>query len=135
MADGTATKTKKKQANAFDIMKHVVAGSLPEYAKSYNITHGTAHAALEMLRQMPKVKTDALEAMAAELTATTGPRGKVGAKIGESRTYTVQNWNVKEDKPKAPILVLPLSMYDAAGKEDAKVVAKFEKERIVIHFE
>lgn len=129
---------KQPVANAEQIMMAVAIGQFGDLSKEKKITFGAAKRAMETILAFNKnAKVDELKAKIAELDAagrSGGIRGRIAPQIGETRAYGIQNYSEAKKAARPAIIVLPLSMFDAAQKVGAKAVAKFEKDRVVITF-
>jgi hypothetical protein len=122
--------SKKNPATAQVIMMAVASGgAIAPLKDKYKITYGPAKQALDMILTFnPKAKIDELKALVAELehTGGTSPRGRIPAKVGDTRTYKITNYNATKKVKVSPSCVIPLAMYEAAGQEGAALEITFK---------
>ena len=118
------------------VMMAVANGTVQELLTTRKATFSVLEKAVHLMKAFnPKVKIpDEITEKMAELESTgrVGGVGKSPAMIGDTREYSIQNWNEKKKEARAPIVVLPLSMYQAAAKPGARVSVSFGKENISI---
>lgn len=61
-----------------------------------------------------------------------GLRGKPRASVGDTNEYKISNYNGAKKKAVAASVVVPLSMYEWAGVQGAKVKVFFDKNNVII---